>query len=120
MDRLFRERTGHDLEVISGYRTPEAQKALAKRGRPAAPVPLSNHTICPARGADLRIVGAIPSQEMKKEFGRAAEDAGLRWGGGSARDADGIPSDWNHVDLGPRRDSIAEQYRDALRRAHRV
>jgi len=90
------------LTVISGYRTPEEQNALRADGRPAANNDRSTHLSCPATGADLWIVGAEVTRELKAIFGSAAQAAGLRWGGGSAPDSDGIPSDWNHVDLGPR------------------
>ena len=92
------------LQIISGYRTLEQQDALREQGRPAAPDHLSTHRSCPATGADLRIVLPMPplsTHAMKLSFGAAARRAGLRWGGGSAETM-GVPSDWNHVDLGPR------------------
>lgn len=90
------------VSIISGYREPEEQEALRQRGRPAAPDHLSTHRTCPATGADLQVdVAVVPA--VKATFGRAAVEAGLRWGGGSPVDPEtGIPSDWNHVDLGPR------------------
>lgn len=91
-----------ELSIISGYRSPAQQEDLIKAGRPAAPVGLSNHTSCPATALDFRI-GVTPTRSAKAEFGRAAVQVGFRWGGGSPVDPDtGIPSDWNHVDLGPR------------------
>jgi len=41
---------------------------------------------------------------MKAIWGRIAVMNGLRWGGGSRTSVEqaGIPSDWPHVDLGPR------------------
>lgn len=107
----FEQLVGKDLEVISGFRSRAKQEELKRRGRPTAPFQLSTHTICPARGADLRVVGIFPSRNVKLHFGQAAFEEGLRWGGGSAVDQHGIPSDWNHVDLGPRRDTIAQEYR---------
>lgn len=90
--------------MISGYRTPEQQEELIREGRPAAPVELSTHTTCPATGADVR-VATFPTDAIKATWGRIATEHGLRWGGGSPRDDRGIPSDWNHVDLGPRQQS---------------
>ncbi len=102
MERIFRDMTDRSLTGISGFRTKAEQEALRARGRPAAPDELSTHRTCPATGADLRMNG-LPTTPLKKAFGEAAILSGLRWGGGSSRDPDtGIPSDWNHVDLGPR------------------
>lgn len=101
MRTLFEQQTGHELSIISGYRSPEHQRCLGRQGRPAAPVDVSNHTSCPATALDLRISG-LPTQALKAELGRAAIEAGFRWGGGSSVDDTGIPSDWPHVDLGPR------------------
>jgi len=99
----FRELTGHELIVISGFRSCEEQNELAERGRPAAPCDVSNHVRCPATAVDLIIAGSVrATRELRLNFGAAAIEAGLRWGGGSPIDDDGIPSDWNHVDLGPR------------------
>lgn len=90
------------LYIISGWRSIEDQLRLARAGRPAADPDISTHTSCPATGADLETdIAVVPS--VKAAFGRAAVEAGLRWGGGSPVDPEtGIPSDWNHVDLGPR------------------
>jgi hypothetical protein len=90
-----------DLTIISGFRSPARQEELRKAGRPAAPVHLSNHTVCPARALDFR-VSVTPTPDVKAAFGAAAVRVGFRWGGGSPVDDRGIPSDWNHVDLGPR------------------
>ena len=91
------------FEVISGFRTVERQRQLMAEGRPAADPAVSTHTICPATGADLR-VSVAPVDTVKAQLGSAAVFAGLRWGGGSpVNPGTGIPSDWNHVDLGPRR-----------------
>lgn len=89
------------VSIISGARTPEEQEALRRAGRPTAPDNLSTHLSCPATGADLRVHVPL-TESVKSAFGMAARRAGLRWGGGSPRNAHGIPSDWNHVDLGPR------------------
>lgn len=102
MDRFFRELAGVGLQIISGYRTAEEQNTLDRDGRPAAPDHLSTHRECPATGADLQPETAA-TLALKGKFGAAARYAGLRWGGGSPPDRDGLPSDWNHVDLGPRR-----------------
>lgn len=111
MTQIFRSLTGHDMEQISGYRTCRQQEALGARGRPAAPCDISTHTSCPATGGDFRLGGLFDSDFVKAQFGSAAIQAGLRWGGGSPeRDvqvAPGvtlkIPSDWNHLDLGRRK-----------------
>jgi uncharacterized protein YcbK (DUF882 family) len=87
--------------VISGYRTFREQKALGRMGRPTAPVGVSTHTTCPATGADISL-GTLPSMERKKLWGSLVQLEGLRWGGGSSLDDNGIPSDWQHIDLGPR------------------
>ena len=90
-----------DLQIISGYRSPEQQQELIDDGV-GAPLHLSNHVTCPSRAADLWPL-VHPANQIKIEFGRVAQLAGLRWGGGSPADpTTGIPSDWNHVDLGPR------------------
>jgi len=100
---IFRSLTGHDFEAISGFRTCRQQEQLAARGRPAAPCDVSTHTSCPATGMDFRLGGLFGSDVVKSLFGSAAVQAGLRWGGGSPLDPEtNIPSDWNHVDLGPR------------------
>jgi len=92
-----------EASIISGYRTPARQEELRRQGRPAADPNVSNHTRCPATALDWRI-SVTPTDSAKAEFGRAAVAAGFRWGGGSPVDPNtGIPSDWNHVDLGPRR-----------------
>lgn len=97
----FETETGRELFILSGFRTPEEQRELERQGRPTAPVDRSNHTICPARAADVWAPGLTDA--MKATLGRIAIEAGLRWGGGSPVDPQtGIPSDWNHLDLGPR------------------
>lgn len=94
--------TPFGLQIISGFRTKEEQEALKAQGRPTAPDHLSTHRSCPATGADLLPTIAATNTE-KAELGKNARLAGLRWGGGSPIDPNtGIPSDWNHFDLGPR------------------
>jgi len=94
------------LTIISGARTEASQNALRQAGRPTADNDKSTHLACPATGADLRPgVGVGPGKEgleVKIAFGTAAVFAGLRWGGGSPIGLGGVPSDWRHVDLGPR------------------
>lgn len=90
------------VSIISGYRSPEEQNALREAGRPTAANDRSTHLSCPATGADLRVHAAELDDAVKIAFGVAAVSAGLRWGGGSAVNDKGIPSDWNHVDMGPR------------------
>jgi len=87
--------------VISGYRTSYEQASLGRLGRPTAPVGRSTHTTCPATGVDISL-GTLPSMERKRLWGTLVQLDGLRWGGGSAVDDHGIPSDWQHADLGPR------------------
>jgi len=99
------KRLPFQISIISGYRTVEQQLELKRVGRPAASPELSNHCSCPATAADLS-TSVATSEVVKAYLGEAATIAGLRWGGGSPVDPDtGIPSDWNHVDLGPRRAS---------------
>lgn len=91
------------IQIISGYRSPAKQRALAAEGRPTAPVDRSTHTSCPATGADVW-PGIAVTRVVQARLGTQARLAGLRWGGGSPVDpGTGIPSDWNHLDLGPRR-----------------
>jgi len=99
----FERETRLPIQVISGFRTDREQLALGRAGRPAAPINLSNHTICPARAVDVRI-GGIPTTTIKAIFGRIASMNGLRWGGGSPIDPKNgvLPTDWQHLDLGPR------------------
>jgi len=98
----FHSETGRTVTIISGWRSAEKQRELARQGRPAAPVESSTHTSCPATGVDVQI-GLAPTRVLKATWGRIVTEVGLRWGGGSAVDSGGIPSDWNHVDAGPRR-----------------
>lgn len=88
------------LRIISGFRTLEAQQKLINEGKGAA-LDRSTHVTCPATGADVWPT-VEPAGQIKLELGRVARLCGLRWGGGSAPDENGIPSDWNHLDLGPR------------------
>lgn len=90
------------ISIISGHRSPEKQEALRREGRPTADVSRSTHTSCPATGADVWPAIAI-TRVVQATLGEALVRAGLRWGGGSPVDSGGIPSDWNHTDLGPRR-----------------
>lgn len=88
--------------IISGYRTAAEQAALGRRGRPAARDDLSTHRSCPATGVDVSL-GLAPGRARIAAWGRIVTLNGLRWGGGSPPDEFGIPSDWGHVDRGPRR-----------------
>jgi len=95
------ERLPFPFQIISGWRSREHQEQLIRGGK-GAPVDRSTHCSCPATGADLWPNVAV-TNVVKATLGEAATIAGLRWGGGSPVDPDtGIPSDWNHVDLGPR------------------
>lgn len=91
------------LRIISGHRTVDEQLGLLEDpSSRAAPVHLSTHTTCPATGADLTLP-MTADDGLKIELGFLVMASGLRWGGGSPLDQRGIPADWNHVDLGPRR-----------------
>ena len=92
---------GRDVEIISGFRSRKEQEQLEKEGRPTAPFYLSNHTTCPATAIDIWM-GFAHTREMKLILGHQAHLNGLRWGGASPLDDDGLPTDWNHFDLGPR------------------
>lgn len=98
---LFERFTARPVWIISGYRTRFEQMELGRRGRPAAEDRLSTHRSCPATGVDISL-GSLPSVDLKLFWGQMVESVGLRWGGGSRRDERGIPSDWQHVDRGPR------------------
>lgn len=98
----FEAETGRKMYIISGFRTVASQIALKQAGRPAADPRLSNHTSCPATAVDVTI-GFQPTKILKATMGRIAVEEGLRWGGGSPVGSDGIPSDWNHFDVGPRK-----------------
>lgn len=98
----FHQRTGRQVWIISGYRMAKEQSDLERAGRPTAPDALSTHRSCPATGIDVSL-GAVPSRVMIAQWGELVILSGLRWGGGSEV-KDGIPSDWGHVDGGPRSD----------------
>lgn len=98
---LLADRLPFPVRIISGHRSVELQRDLARQGRPAADPDRSTHTSCPATGADLWPSIAV-TPAIKARVGREAVEVGLRWGGGSPVDSGGIPSDWNHFDLGPR------------------
>lgn len=100
---LFTQETGRPVKIISGYRTAAEQAELRRRGRPTAADNQSTHRTCPATGIDIAIGVVKPTQFEKVRWGHWVLVAGLRWGGGSKLDDDGIPTDWNHVDAGPRR-----------------
>ena len=97
-----RAQIGREPRVISGYRSRRQQDDLRRRGRPAAPDHFSNHRIFPAGAVDVSL-GALPTRPMKWTFGMSALSWGLRWGGGSPIDPEtGLPTDWQHLDRGPR------------------
>jgi len=102
---LFLMETGRNVEIISGSRTREEQRHLARTGRPAAPDELSTHRSCPATGVDVSL-GFGPTRVLKAIWGRIAVMNGLRWGGGGPVDDGGIPLDFGHVDRGPRTDRL--------------
>ena len=94
------------ISITSGARSPQRQDELRAEGRPTADNDRSTHVApCPATGADLW-PSVTPINVVVARLGAEAVHAGLRWGGGSPvgskdSDAPGIPSDWQHVDLGP-------------------
>lgn len=87
--------------IISGFRSEAEQNELRRRGRPAAAPDRSTHTTCPATGADIWL-GPNPPAGLIMEWWRIVGLNGLRLGGGSPLNRDLVPSDWAHVDLGPR------------------
>lgn len=93
----------YQLRVLSGFRTEEEQNRLREEGRPTAPNDRSTHLTCPATGIDVQPTIAA-TYRVIADLGAAGTRQGLRWGGGSPTDPEtGIPSDWPHFDLGPRR-----------------
>ena len=98
----FHTETGRQVWIISGFRTVEEQNRLRAQGRPTADNDRSTHLSCPATGVDISL-GARPSGFLKATWGRFTLIHGLRWGGGGAVAESGIPLDWQHVDVGPRR-----------------
>ncbi len=98
---LFTNFTRSPVWIVSGWRSAGEQLALERAGRPTATEERSTHRSCPATGVDISL-GAFPSLDQKRFWGQMVESNGLRWGGGSPVDSDGIPSDWQHVDRGPR------------------
>ena len=99
---VLSERVEFPISIISGYRSKDEQDSLRREGRPAAADDRSTHRQCPATGADVMPQIAITNY-VKARLGAEAMFVGLRWGGGSPVDPEtGIPSDWNHLDLGRR------------------
>jgi len=93
---------GRPVRVISGFRTREKQQELINQpGVLAAPLDVSNHTLCPAHAVDVSL-GAFPTRVQKALWGANLLFGGLRWGGGGPVDSGGIPIDWQHADDGPR------------------
>jgi len=107
MDRVFKAAqlyqnfTRSPVWITSGFRTQVEQLALGRAGRPTAPDERSTHRTCPATGVDISL-GPFVSLEKKRFWGQMVEANGLRWGGGSPVDGDGVPEDWQHSDRGPR------------------
>jgi len=98
---LFLMLTRRPVWIISGFRTRLEQSRLGRSGRPAARDDLSTHRTCPATGVDISLGVGVP-RDIILAWGNLVELNGLRWGGGSEKDERGIPSDWQHVDIGPR------------------
>jgi len=103
----YLQETRHQVKIISGWRSPQEQVVLGRRGRPTAPDAVSTHRSCPATGADISL-GTAATRVQKAIWGRIVTMNGLRWGGGSRVTVEGagIPSDWQHVDMGPRRGAV--------------
>lgn len=98
----YKRNTGRDVFIISGWRSAEEQAALKRAGRPTAPDELSNHRSCLSTAVDVDLGFLVPNGNQLA-WGVAAVHRGLRWGGGSPVDPKtSIPSDWAHVDVGPR------------------
>lgn len=97
----FEAETGRPVRIHSGYRTEAEQEALRARGRPTASDSTSTHRTFPATGADITL-GFVPNVTLKHIWGRILRMNGLRMGGGSSLDRDLLPTDWQHVDAGPR------------------
>ena len=93
--------TRRSVSIVSGYRTRAEQTALRRKGRPTAPDEISTHRSCPATGADISMGPGLVVTE-KHIWGRILFMNGLRWGGGSPLDDDLVPTDWQHLDAGPR------------------
>jgi len=98
----FLMETGRPVWIISGWRSRAQQRSLGRSGRPTARDDRSTHRSCPATGVDISF-GLSPTGFIKATWGRITLTHGLRWGGGGKTDEAGIPLDWAHVDLGPRR-----------------
>jgi len=97
-----RQSGGRRVAIISGFRTRNQQRQLARQGRPTAADDRSTHRSCPATGVDISL-GFLPNNFLKVMWGTIAFRNGLRWGGGGPLEPDGvIPLDWPHVDRGPR------------------
>lgn len=96
-----RGRVPFAVSIISGFRTAGRQQEVGNLPPcSSGKRPCSTHTVSPATGADLW-PGIAVDDDVKLALGSAAVLEGLRWGGGSPVDSRGIPSDWNHFDLGP-------------------
>lgn len=89
------------VQIISGFRSSADQDRLRAQGRPTAANDRSTHLSCPATGADISLPFGTTRTTISR-WGEAVTLCGMRWGGGSAVNEFGIPSDWRHVDLGPR------------------
>jgi len=98
----YEEQTRGTVFITSGFRTKQSQDRLRRQGRPTADDDRSTHRSCPATGADV-MLGFAPVRVQKHIWGNVLFLNGLRWGGGSPMDENGIPTDWQHVDMGPRR-----------------
>ena len=98
---IYLMQTRSPVWIISGYRSWAEQQRLGKTGRPAAADEKSTHRTCPATGMDISL-GSWVDRDKKVYWGQVVELVGLRWGGGSKVDEHGIPSDWQHIDAGPR------------------
>ena len=98
---IYLMQTRSPVWIISGYRTWLEQQRLGRAGRPTAADEKSTHRTCPATGMDISL-GSWVDRQKKQYWGSLVQLVGLRWGGGSKVDDHGIPSDWQHIDTGPR------------------
>jgi hypothetical protein len=98
---IYLMQTRSPVWIISGYRTWAEQQRLGTMGRPTADEDKSTHRTCPSTGMDISLGSWVP-RDKKEYWGSLVQLVGLRWGGGSKVDEHGIPSDWQHIDAGPR------------------
>ena len=97
----YENETAGAVWIISGHRTVAQQNELRRQGRPTADNDRSTHLSCPATGVDVSIAVA-PVRAQIWIWGRIVRMNGLRWGGDSKLHEAGYPTDFGHIDKGPR------------------